>query len=73
MRTLIFAAIAATVGTCSADVLPFWGNGSPQTNREVAVSHVMPLASFSSLEWFEFVFALQQFNSAYLGLLLIVK
>lgn len=73
MRTLIFAAIAATSGICSADALPFWGEGSPQTNRETAVSHVVTLTSFSSLEWFESVFALQEFNSTRLGLMLFVK
>ena len=73
MRTLILMAMMATAGAGLADALPFWGEGSPSTNRVAAVSHVVSLATFSSLEWFDSVFALQEFNSSRLGLLLLVQ
>lgn len=73
MRSLILMAIMATAGVGLADALPFWGEGSPSTNRVKAVAHVVSLATFSSLEWFDSVFALHEFNSSRLGLSLFVR
>ena len=72
MRTLILMTIMVTAGVGLADALQFWGEGSPSTNRAGAVSHVVSLTTFSSLEWANIAFALQEFNSSHLGLVLVV-
>lgn len=73
MRTLTFTAIMAMAGAGLADALPFWGEGSPATNRVGAVSHVASLTNFSSMEWFSSVFTLQEFNSSRLGLVTVIR
>ena len=73
MRTLMLMAIIVTAGAGLADALPFWGEGSPSTNRVAAVSHEVSLTTFSSLEWFDSVFTLQEFNSNHLGLMLVIQ
>ena len=58
----VCAAMAAP-GIAAADDMPFWGDGSPVTNRVPAVAETVVVRPFSSFVFDLRIFALRKFNS----------
>jgi hypothetical protein len=53
----------AAPGIAAADAMPFWGDGSPATNRAPAIVETVVVRPFSSFVFDWRVFVLHKFNS----------
>ena len=76
-RTLMAVAVAGVAmvlaKVAAADDMPFWGDGSPVTNRAPAVAETVVLRPFSSFVFDWRIFALRRFNSTSPATVLFVR
>ena len=73
---LAVAAVCAAMavpGIAAADAMPFWGDGSPATNRAPAVAETVVVSPFSSFVFDWRIFVLRRFNSTSPATVFIVR
>ena len=63
----------ALAKVAAADDIPFWGDGSPVTNRAPAVAQTVVVRPFSSFVFDWRVFVLRRFNSTSPATVFIVR
>ena len=71
-RLASICAALAFAGAAPADDMPFWGDGSPSTNRMAAVATSTQIAQFCSRPYYGSRFTLDKFKSTKPTLLIVV-
>ena len=71
-RLAAIGAAIALAGAAFADDMPFWGEGSPSTNRVAAVATSTQIAQFCSRPYYSARFTLDKFKSTKPNLIIMV-
>ena len=71
-RLAAIGAAIALAGAAFADDMPFWGEGSPSTNRVAAVATSTQIAHFCSRPYYSAQLVLNRFNSTKPSLIIMV-
>ena len=72
----IVAGVGLTLATLSfarAAIMPFWGEGSPSTNRAPSQVWTVPIETFSSQDFTVRIQSIPEFSSEKLGALIIIR
>ena len=62
-----------TLSLARAAIMPFWGEGSPATNRAPSQVWSVPIETFSSQDFAVRIQSIPEFSSEKLGALIIIR